>query len=664
MTNAEIPCRLPLLAALLIGSLTLCAPARAASDIERQRALFQTVFETVERGDWSVVDGLSAPDRQMLEQYVLWPDLRASWLRANIKSVDTAKIDAFVQQYGTLKPARELRYRHALQIASDGNLPGYLRIYEQYYQGQNIAKLDCIALQAEIQAGRFQRVDARALHLWTVGKSQVDECDPVFKYLAGRKRLGVTEYRERYLLAIDARNFSLARWLGKEIDQQHVDTAQRWQQAQVDPEDFLRQHLLTRSNETLREQLTYAAEQLTYRDPVIARDLWSSLTSKHRFSDVQRARTARHIALWTARDNLPGAYRLLRTLPPAARDKEVLRWRARVSLRASRWEDLLQDIAAMPETEREFDEWRYWRSVALQRLGQVLAANAILDSLSKERSYYGFLAADELGRNYALDHASLVADEIRLAPLEARPDLIRARELFFVGQDSRGRSEWDAALRTMSAEDKLQAAVLANRWGWHSRAIAAAASSGEYDDLSIRYPLPYQETFEQFASQARISPTWAYGIARSESLFMHDVRSHAGAIGLMQLMPATGRDVAREIKLPFAGLATLVDPESNIRLGTTYLAQMAERFGGNPVLATAAYNAGPHRVDAWLPDTGSIDARVWIENIPFNETRKYVKRVLAAQAIFHWRMTGKVRRLSDELLMVRAVNDTPQVASR
>ena len=120
---------------------------------------------------------------------------------------------------------------------------------------------------------------------------------------------------------------------------------------------------------------------------------------------------------------------------------------------------------------------------------------------------------------------------------------------------------------TCQPEEKLQAAVLANRWGWHSRAIAAAASLGEYDDLSIRYPLPYQTTFEQFSLQASIPPTWAYGIARSESLFMRDVRSRAGAIGLMQLMPATGRDVARDIKLPYTGLATLVDPESNIRSG-------------------------------------------------------------------------------------------------
>jgi soluble lytic murein transglycosylase len=282
-----------------------------------------------------------------------------------------------------------------------------------------------------------------------------------------------------------------------------------------------------------------------------------------------------------------------------------LRWRARNSLREGRWKRLLIDISLMPAAERNSEEWRYWRAIGEIESGQVLNAMADLESLRLERSFYGFLAADKLGRNYEFDHAVLGANEDRLATLEARPAVIRARELFYVGQYGRGRSEWDAVIRHLSDEDKMQAAILAHRWGWHSRAISAAASLGEYDDLAIRYPLPYRETFEQFSSQASISSTWAYGIARSESLFMRDVRSGAGAIGLMQLMPATGRDVAKEIKLPYSGLATLVNPESNIQLGTTYLGKMAERYGGNQVLATAAYNAGPHRVDRWLPAYGS-----------------------------------------------------------
>jgi soluble lytic murein transglycosylase len=181
--------------------------------------------------------------------------------------------------------------------------------------------------------------------------------------------------------------------------------------------------------------------------------------------------------------------------------------------------------------------------------------------------------------------------------------------------------------------------------------------------LSIRYPLPWRSDFEQSSKVAGISHSWAYGIARSESLFMRDVRSSAGAIGVMQLMPATGRQTAREIQFPYAGRTTLTDSSSNIRLGTTYLGKMYERFDENRVLATAAYNAGPHRVKSWLPESGYLDARIWIENIPFRETRKYVRRVLTDEAIFHWRLTGQRRRISSELPRIDPQADLTQVAS-
>ena len=399
-------------------------------------------------------------------------------------------------------------------------------------------------------------------------------------------------------------------------------------------------------------------------DPLLALELWTTLTKRYQFPAELLYLTDRHIALWTARDQLPGGYELLTNLPAAAQNDEVMRWRARSSIRRENWTQLLLDISAMPESEKQADEWRYWFAIAAERCGNGDAARSALQALASGRGYYGFLAADELKQPYVFDHIQSDADEAMVTALAKRPDLIRARELFLVGLEGRGRSEWDAVVSNFNRDEKRQAAILADRWGWHSRAISTAASVGQFDDLALRYPLPYQNMFEQFAADASIPSTWAYGIARSESLFMRDVRSSAGAIGLMQLMPATGKAVAREIKLPYSGLDTLVNPSSNIQLGTTYLAQMAERFDGNRVLATAAYNAGPHRVDDWLPEQGALDARIWIENIPFNETRKYVRRVLAAETIFHWRMTGTTRRLSDELQFVRAAQESQRLASR
>lgn len=649
---------------LALACCVLLLPLARGTELEQQRELFLSVYESVERGNWGTVDALASDEQQLLRSYVLWPDLRAAWFRANIHKVDHAEISAFLDQFGVLKPARELRYRYALHLAQIGDLAAYLSIYQQFYQGLGIAKLDCLALRAEIAAGRGPRVFNRAVDLWTVGQSQVDECDPVFAHLADKNQLGPANYIERFELAIESREFSMARWLGKSIDQRHIDIAGQWLKAQRDPESFVRNDKKWINDATTRAQLVYAIERITYDDSALALELWNGISKGNRFSAEQEFRTARHIALWMARDRLPGAYEQLTGLPVAAQSAEVLRWRARTSLRNHNWPNLLADIGLMSEQERNAEEWRYWRGIALQHGSKQPEAEEVFRALATERSYYGFLAADELDQPYAFGSSRFTADEQAIARLAARPELVRARELFLVGLDGRGRSEWDAVIRYVGAEEKMQAAILAHRWGWHSRAIAAAASVGEYDDLSLRYPLPYDRTFRRYAADASISPTWAYGVARSESLFMRDVRSSAGAIGLMQLMPATGRDVAKEIQLPYSGLDTLTDADSNIRLGTSYLGQMAERYGGNQVLATAAYNAGPHRVDAWLPEKGSIDARIWIENIPFNETRGYVRRVLAADTIFHWRMTGETRRLSDELMLVRAVSKRQHVAIR
>ena len=639
-------------------------PAAASSDIDRQRDLFRQVYADVERGTWEAVDALSARDRELLQEYVLWPDLRAAWFRATIKSTDSSDIEAFLDRHGTLKPARELRYSYSLYLARSGQLDRFLRIYRAYYQGLGVARLDCIALHAEIEAGDGDRIEHRGRELWLTGHSQAEECDPVFAYMRKRQQLTDDDYRTRFALAVEAREFTRARWLARSLDEAMLEQANDWLQAQSRPEQFVDTYQHRANSALTGQQLAYAVERITYRDPQKALEIWNRLETAHALPAGLRHATRRHIALWTARDNLPGAYDLLTSLPLEAQDEEVMRWRARVSLRAERWTDLLNDIAMMTADERDSEQWRYWRGVALARTGRDIAARSALEPLAAERSYYGFLAADELGVAYTFDHDSLRPDESVIEELSRRDDLLRARELLLVGLDGRGRSEWDAALAHLSTDQKIQAAVLAHRWGWHSRAIATAASVGHYDDLALRYPLPFRQSFERHATSASIPTTWAFGIARSESLFMRDVRSSAGAVGLMQLMPATGRQVARQIKLTYSGLDTLTDPNQNIRLGTTYLGSMVARYDGNHVLATAAYNAGPHRVDRWLPQSGVVDARVWIETIPFNETRKYVRRVMAAETIFHWRLTGEMRRLSDRLPLVEPLPADQRLASR
>lgn len=618
--------------------------------IEQQRAAFRAVHAEVERGNWQPVGQYE----ELLEAYVLWPDLRATYLRARLTNADHDEINEFLNRYGDLKPARELRYRYALHLAEENRLAEFLSIYQQYYQGLDIANLDCLALQAEIEAGQEKRITKRAQELWLVGKSQAEECDPVFEHLRNRNLLIKDHYAGRFSLAIESKRFSLARYLARSLDARYLEEAGEWLDAQNQPANFVAAWPDYADTRLTKRLFVYAIERLAFDDPTAAGEYWQKLVSHFSFRPDQINGVSRHIALWAARMRLPEAEGLLSSLPIDARDTETGRWLVRSRLLRHHWLDVIASIESLPVDEGQKDEWQYWKAVALRESGHSDAAAAIFSDLADERSYYGFLAADAINIPYALAAMPVLHNQEVAEAIAEKPELIRARELFFVGLEGRGRSEWDGAVRLMTSDEQIQAALLADSWGWHSRAISTVATAGEFDDLRVRYPLPWRDVFEKHANTAGVRDSWAYGIARSESLFMRDIRSSAGAIGVMQLMPETGRRTAREIRLPWSGQATLTDSSSNIRLGTHYLSKMFTRFDENRVLATAAYNAGPLRVEAWLPETGSLDARIWIENIPFNETRGYVRRVLMDDAIFHWRMTGQQRRISSELPLIAA----------
>ena len=242
-----------------LAAAVLCLTGVAhGAEIEQQRDLFKSVFAQVERGQWSAVTDLSSAEQNSLANYPLWPDLRATYLRATMKRADRAEIEAFLDEYGTLKPARELRYRYALHLAAAGDLAAYLRIYQQFYQGLEIENLDCLALHAEVEGGRQRRVVNRAKDLWLVGASQAEECDAVFEFLESQNLISHSDYLERFNLAVEAKEFALARWLGRSIDQAHVDIAGQWLSAQSDAEKFARKHLNWQSDQVTRQQLAYA----------------------------------------------------------------------------------------------------------------------------------------------------------------------------------------------------------------------------------------------------------------------------------------------------------------------------------------------------------------------------------------------------------------------
>ncbi|MEW8208863.1 MAG: transglycosylase SLT domain-containing protein, partial [Candidatus Thiodiazotropha taylori] len=298
---------------------------------------------------------------------------------------------------------------------------------------------------------------------------------------------------------------------------------------------------------------------------------------------------------------------------------------------------VLQLVESLSASEKEQAQWQYWHARALTKLDRENEARAILKQLSQERSYYGFMAANQLGVPPKLEHIALQSDQTISAVMALNPGLQRARELHMLKRPMSARREWNLALKKATPEELKAAAHLAQNWNWPSQSIITLAKLRHWNDLELRFPLAHQETITGQARGHGIDRAWVYAILRQESAFISDARSSAGARGLMQLMPKTAKQVAKELKHSPLKLDDLFRPEVNIRLGTGYLNKIYRQLQENPVLATAAYNAGPHRVKSWLPDqTQATD--IWIETIPFHETREYLKRVLAYTVIYNYRL--------------------------
>ena len=636
---------MPRIALLTTLALLLVVAPAGATTLESQREAFRAALPHAEAGRWDRVEPLLAD----LRDYPLLPDLRAAWLRTQLGRIEDRRVREFLAQHPDLAFSAALRRQWAASLARRGAWRDYLELFEASYADTHDAVLECHAFTARVRLDRTKGLEEAALRRWLWPSSQVKECDPAFAWLEQRGAITPERRRARMELALGAGEFGLARWLARPLGEGAVAEVANWQRLHGDPGAHLASPAGWKDTPRARALLLYGFYRMASTDPEAATRQWPAFGARFTFSAEERARIDRRIALLHAWRHLPGALALLQSLPEESQDDNTRTWAVRIAIRAQDWAAIEAALARLEPATAQEPVWLYWQARMLEATGRNAAARPIYAELATERGYYSFMSADRLNAAYNWQHAPTAADESLLLSLEQRADVVRARELFKTGQDANGRSEWQQALARLSPTERAQAGVLASRWGWYSRAITAASGAGMADDLELRFPLPWRPLFEERSARAGISSAWAYGVARSESLFMPDVSSGAGAVGLMQLMPGTGRQTARHAGVTYRGQQTLLDPAANIALGTTYLAKMLERYGDHRILATAAYNAGPGRVDRWLPEVDTLPADVWVESLPFNETRGYVQRVLASEAVFHWRMSGETQRIGDAM---------------
>jgi soluble lytic murein transglycosylase len=339
--------------------------------------------------------------------------------------------------------------------------------------------------------------------------------------------------------------------------------------------------------------------------------------------------------------------RLLALAPASWRD-EGYEWLTRYALAQGDWAAVLARIDSMPAPLKHESVWQYWRAYCLHALGQVEAATAVFTVIAQKREYYGFLAAERLGLPHTFAHQPYTVSAEQRQRLLALVEIQRIQELRATDLQRYARDEWEGLLPQLKPAAVAAAAVLADEWQWPDRAISALARANIWHDLARRFPLTYAAPTLQDATAARLHPAWVLGLMRKESLFQADAVSKARAVGLMQLLPTTATQVAQRLGLSSMPGEQLTSPDVNIRLGTAYLRALMDQFGDHPVLATAAYNAGPANVVQWLALPGRLESAIWIETVPFFETRDYLKRVLEYTVIYAWRLSGQdTWRLTD-----------------
>ena len=624
------PRRILLAGLLLAGCLLAGLSAQAGEPDDAQRAAFRQAYAAAQQGGdgWRTL-------ASGLRDYPLYPYLPAAALQHDIQQADRASVEAYLAQYPDWIPAADLRRAFLLELARRQDWNTFLALYQSSLGDT----LTCDALQARLAGGGTLEFERDLAALWAK-PNLPDACDPVL--VAAHDQGLLTEARlwTRIDRAADAGQAgtiaSLAGWLAEPGRASALQLAQ----ALRDPAAALNAARSWPDQPRQRQAATLALLRQARRDTDAADAAWQQLQSRFRFSEGQRNQILQTLALYHATDFDDGALARLIALPPAAQTDATREWRVRVALAQQDWSAVLAGLDAMPASQQQAGEWQYFRARALAALGREDEARRLLDAQAEQPTFFGFMAADRLDLPYAICPLNLADGASREQALLANPGLLRAFELYAVGLPKLARREWARALQGADAATQRLAADLANRRGWYDRAVFTLSSGEALRLYALRFPLASQDGLVPQAEQAGVEPAWAYGLLRAESAWMSDAQSGADARGLMQLLPATAALVAKRNGLDWGGGDTLYDPVTNIALGTRYLAQMAARFGGSPWLASAAYNAGPNKVEQWLAARGTLAPDLFIATIPYKETREYVARVMAFSVIYDWRLHG------------------------
>ncbi|WP_353376400.1 transglycosylase SLT domain-containing protein [Microbulbifer sp. NBRC 101763] len=591
--------------------------------------------------------------KNQLKNYPLAPYLEYWAISRKLRQLPLKEIDQFLTENESSAIGDWMRVRLLKELGKQRKFDTFLNYYEP--EKNNRASLRCYYADALSRNGSKEEAYRLVGELWLVGYSQAKECDPVFTRWIRDGGLTQDMAWKRHLLAIKEGNLPLAAYISRKMENSYSRKAALLREVHKSPKQLLNYSKFLGNPKQNKDIILHGLLMLARKDAASAEQAWQRYSASLLFSDAEQNDMLRHLARQYARqEDMPGLLRL--TKRHTINDNRSIEWLARQSLRELDWEQVAFWIDRLPQETQQHDRWLYWKARSLDELygkERSEASSVLYRKAARERSYYGFLAADALGQNYSFVHRPAPITPVQVKEMANRPGLQRARELQAIGELFHARREWSYATRAMSHEELLAAGKVASAWGWYHKSIQSVLAADYLDDLELRFPLAFADIVRDVSAQigqqsTPLEPYMIYAVARQESHFSHDAKSNSGALGLMQLLPSTARATARRAGVRYRRSWDLLSPSTNIALGSFYLSTLLNRFDNNRFLAAAAYNAGPTRVAKWLKETRKrLPHDVWIETIPYSETRNYVQNVLAYTVIYAYRSGTKLQLLRE-----------------
>ena len=609
-------------------------PAETLDDatLKIKRNQFQAAEQALKKGHLKRFNKL----KNQLVDYPLYPYLEYKWLKKNIRKAAPAEVAKYIDTYAGSPTASRLQAKWLRQLYTNKKWSDFVQLYTP---GNNKTMM-CKYAFALHKTGQDEKAFKLVDSIWLTGKSLPKQCNPAISAWKDAGHMTNKMLWLRIRLAMQKGRVQLARHLAKSLPKDERFWVNLWAKVRRDPAYLVevQKHFENRSSPVLGWITVYGVRRMARRKPLEAAALWQKLQQGHPYNSDEQERVERRLALSLLNENSPLAQQWIQTLRLNRLDDKVISLHFFAAMQDQDWEPALEWLERLSTDQQHTEQWRYWRGRVLEAMGRLEQARSVYVLNGESRGYYSFLAADRAGQRYKFANTPLKFKINDLQDISTVPAILRARELMALKRHVEARREWNFAISRLPKEQQLKAAKLAGEWGWHDRAISTLAAARYWDDLDLRFPLAHRTEVLSQSSRQKINPAWAFAIIRQESAFTADARSHAGALGLMQLLPGTARHMARAMRIKRPRYYDILQVNTNIKLGVRYLRQMQDRYQGNSVLATAAYNAGYSNVKKWLPEVGTIPADIWIEKVPFHETRNYLKRILTYTAIYEQRL--------------------------